>query len=183
MGAADQMLMMMLTLARKREYVTQTFYSNTTWPAPAGIIQVVSLVAKGQDGTSTYYEYTDPDVTTYTMKKLTQITYPDGSSNTFVSDSYPTTAGAAVPNSYCENARPTGERYCYSYLKETTVTPGTTHSGYNTTTGAATTAFGYTFAGGVSTAATPGSQANIATVPGSNYNFVIPTGGYVTITY
>lgn len=31
---------------------TQTFYSSTTWVAPAGVTSIITLVGKGQDGTS-----------------------------------------------------------------------------------------------------------------------------------
>lgn len=179
----SKMLLMMHALTSKREFVTQTFTTSQTWVAPGGVIQIVSLVGKGSDGSSSYYSYTDPDVTTYTMNRLGQITYPDGSTSNFVAESYPSTAGAALPSSYCENTRPTGERYCYAYLKTSQTTPGQTHSGYNNTDGTATTGFGYTFAGGVAAPATPVSLANLATTPGTGYPLVIPAGGSITITY
>ncbi len=51
------------------------------------------------------------------------------------------------------------------------------------TTGASTTAFGYTFAGGVNVPATPATFNNVAVTPGASYSIVVPSGGSVTITY
>lgn len=52
----------------------------------------------------------------------------------------------------------------------------------NGTTGANTTGFARTFEGGSGVPATPVNLSNVAVTPGS-YQLVIPTGGYITITY
>ena len=51
------------------------------------------------------------------------------------------------------------------------------------TTGASTTAFGYTFLGGTGGAATPVTYSNVAVTPLVSYSIVVPAGGSVSITY
>lgn len=51
------------------------------------------------------------------------------------------------------------------------------------TTGAAATAFGQTFPGGVGGPAASTTVNNIAITPGATYNIVVPSGGSLTITY
>lgn len=60
--------------------------------------------------------------------------------------------------------------------------------GYNyydapATTGASTTGFGKTFAGGIGGAATPATYINVAVTSGTSYTLVVPSGGSITITY
>lgn len=182
MSAAEEMLFMMLTLSRKREFVTQTFNSSETWVAPAGVIEIVSLVGKAQDGYQTYTLVTTPASTTYTMKKYLKITYSDGSSSGAQEvDSYATTAGAAVPPPYQE-IYPTQTRD-YFYTKQSQTTPESSYPVYEDVTGASTTGFGYTFPGSSGSASPPASYADIAITPGNSFQLVIPSGGYITITY
>lgn len=51
------------------------------------------------------------------------------------------------------------------------------------TTGASTTGFGFTFAGGVGGPATPVTYNNVSVTPGVSYNLVIPSGGSIVIQY
>lgn len=51
------------------------------------------------------------------------------------------------------------------------------------TTGASTTAFGLTFAGGYGGVATPATQSAVTVTPGASYSIVVGSGGSVTITY
>jgi hypothetical protein len=51
------------------------------------------------------------------------------------------------------------------------------------TTGAPTTAFGYSFPGGTGGAATPVTYNNVPVTPGASYSIVVPAGGSVSITY
>ena len=54
---------------------------------------------------------------------------------------------------------------------------------YGGSTGASSTALGYTFAGGAGGAATPVTYNNVAVTSGSSYSIVVPSGGSVTIQY
>lgn len=51
------------------------------------------------------------------------------------------------------------------------------------TTGADSTAFGNTYAGGVGGAATPVTTNNVAVTPGQTYSISVGSGGYVTFQY
>lgn len=51
------------------------------------------------------------------------------------------------------------------------------------TTGANSSALGYTFNGGVAGPATPATYNNIAVTPTTPYSIVVPSGGYVIIQY
>ena len=51
------------------------------------------------------------------------------------------------------------------------------------TTGASSTAFGYTFAGGSGGPATSVTYNNVAVTPNASYNIVVPSGGSVSIQY
>lgn len=53
----------------------------------------------------------------------------------------------------------------------------------NPTTGANSSALGYTFNGGVAGPATPATYNNIAVTPTASYSIVVPSGGYVIIQY
>lgn len=53
----------------------------------------------------------------------------------------------------------------------------------NPTTGASSSALGYTFAGGSGGPATPATYNNIPVTPTASYSIVVPSGGYVTIQY
>lgn len=53
----------------------------------------------------------------------------------------------------------------------------------NPTTGANSSALGYTFNGGVAVPATPVTYNNVAVTPGNSYSIVVPSNGYVTIQY
>lgn len=165
---------------------TVTFNANATWVAPTGVNLLSSLVGHGGPGDSEVIDgYYDPDVTTYTMYRIGQIGYPDNTaSDPFVVYSYPTTAGAAVPDYYCENQRPNGETWCFAYIKESTTAPGDYHPPETVyTTGESATGFSKTFAGGYGGLASVVTYTNVAITSGSSYTIVVPTGATIQITY
>lgn len=60
---------------------------------------------------------------------------------------------------------------------------GTYSGGTAATTGSNTTGFSKTWNGGVGIAATSTTYYNITVVPATGYPMVVPTGGYISITY
>lgn len=60
---------------------------------------------------------------------------------------------------------------------------GAYHPATSATTGASTTGFSKTFAGGVGVSATSTTYTNVAITASTGYPIVVPTGGYITITY
>jgi hypothetical protein len=70
-----------------------------------------------------------------------------------------------------------GHRVCYTFNAGTQTTPGAVITGANTT------GFGKTFAGGVGTSATQASYSNVPLTAGASYSLVVPGGGSITITY
>lgn len=51
------------------------------------------------------------------------------------------------------------------------------------TTGANSSALGYTFVGGAGVPATPVVYSNVSVTPSTSYSIVVPSGGYVVIQY
>lgn len=177
---------LLLFFGHKLEQQTVTFNTNTTWPAPSGVNLLVTVSGHGADGTTTTIDgYYDPDVTTYELVKIGQISYPDNTaSDPFEVSRDPATATSTIPASYCENQRPNGETWCYGYVKESTTTPGAYHPPHDEyTTGASATGFGKTFAGGYGGAASTVTYNNVAVTPGTSYTIVVPSSATIQITY
>jgi len=60
---------------------------------------------------------------------------------------------------------------------------GAFHSGVSATTGASTTGFSKTFSGGVGVEAATTTYHNVTITASTGYPIVVPSGGYITITY
>lgn len=178
---------MMALAASRREPVTLTFTSSATWTAPVSTSMLVSLVGKGQDGTPA----SGDSSTTYYLVTLATTFYNRRDGGVDVGETSEvsreeTTAGAPVPPTNTQGPFATDDDPVYSsfsiqyqYVKESETVDTTVPA----TTGANTTGFGKTFAGGAGVAAVAATYANVAVTPGAPYSLTIPSGGYITITY
>jgi hypothetical protein len=160
---------------RRRQQVTETFTSNTTWKAPVTTSRIEKASGNGAAGTpgtpptpvqKTDYQYTffyknggGADFQTVTVDG-----WPNGS--TYYCDPY-------TPYD-----NPTYQAYQVCYKPRTEYVGGT-----DPTNGAAATAFGKSFPGGAGGPATVTTFSNIAITPGASYDIVVPAGGSVAITY
>lgn len=169
---------MLAVIMKNRLLVTETFASSRTWVAPLTTSKIESMTGEGADGTTT----TDYYIESYVYYQYRR----DGGPVLYTSDPEYTgrsvsTAGAVAPDGFCL-AYESGEwgilgnerATCYTFNKT-----GETIS----TTGASTTGFGQTFAGGIGVTATPSTVTNVTITAGASYSLVIPSGGSLSITY
>lgn len=166
---------LLLAVFGVRQKVTETITSSRTWVAPARTTMLVSLAGRGQDGTP--YVPGQSGYDTYS----TATYYPPNNGTpqqgplTFVGTTY----GASPPNPYCtgvQNQDGSRNETCYSYIEFDLSKPKTI--------GANTTGFNKTFAGGDGVpAVAPAPYTNVPVTPNAPYNLVVPSGGYLTLTY
>lgn len=196
-----------------REITTVTFTSNGTWIAPSSVSAVASLTGKGQDGAAGYWtgssfdvsyvERTAPvGISSTTIEGRAQAEWdkfptshdPNGSTvnwdlwyyyanNTF---QYPYSALVRLASGQTKTK--TGNGWGSSYTTPITgpdkdYNVGNMEEYIGPTTGANSSALGYTFNGGVGVPATPATYTNVAVTPTASYSIVVPSGGYVIIQY
>lgn len=207
---------------------TVTFTSSQTWTCPTGVVTLLTVVGKGQDGTpatsggygpSTHHTQTVATITYYDSNggALKPRFWSWGSSQSDISairdqinvggsgsytsydieqynDGYfkytvTTTWTDAIPSSAYTTLSPgwktsggvvVGD---YGYFTVDWDELGPVTAGAPATTGADTTGFSKTFSGGVGVAATSTTYTNITVVPSTGYPVVVPSGGYISITY
>lgn len=181
-------LMMLVNGSAKA--VTETFTSNRTWTAPAGVTKIDTVLGKGAAGspasTSTVTHYYH-DEYAYDVYHHRDGTFTDTSNDkTLVSETEVASGSTPLPSSHQSQHFDTPDDpdtdwfyVQYVYFRSQTSTTETDPA----TTGASTTAFGKTFPGGAGGPATPASYSNVAVVPGQSYAMTIPSGGSITITY
>lgn len=155
------------------------FTANATFVAPTTTSSLATLTGQGAAGTPAS-SYDQP-----TWQQVVNTTYQKRAGGTDETNSFGSINDGAPPRAnYCDafvstpdNLTYSGYTTCYYYLvnSRTVTIPATT--------GASTTAFGKTFAGGTGGAATPVTYNNVALTPGQSYGLVVPTGGSVSITY
>lgn len=165
---------LMLLAFGVRQKVVETITSSRTWIAPAKTTALVTLAGIGQDGTP--YVEGQQGYDTYS----TDVYYPPNNGApqygplTFVSTTY----DATPPGGYCtgtQNQDGSRNETCYSFVIFDTSQPATT--------GANTTGFDKTFAGGAGVPAVPATYSNVPVTPNASYSLVVPTGGSLTLTY
>lgn len=160
--------------------VSETFTTNTTWPAPMTTNSLETLVGKGGSGTAA-----DPGVAVYDRhKRIFKQRRDDGTVEEFDGGWTYGYGIGSPPADYCDALVSTpgdptysASQTCYDFAD------GGIAGQQDPTTGAATTAFGKSFPGGVGGQATPVTYNNVAVTPGNPYSLVIPGGGSITITY
>lgn len=191
---------------------TVTFNANTTFPMPAGVSVLASVVGHGAAGAPA-----GTQATTTTVTRVTYHTSGTAGSGGAQWDSYQGLAGAVASDltasgsasfiGYTADVYPDETNTLSTFSGTISGAVGTavaiqssgwrdsghistsgTDSVYysrmvDATTGASATGFGKTFAGGTGGAATVGSYSNVAVTPGSNYDVVVPAGATVQITY
>lgn len=173
-------LLLLAMFGRKPVFTTVTFNSNTTWVAPSGVVLLPSVIGHGVNGT--------PDTSYSNEYYYTH----------FITRFYRRSDGGAEDVDGGTSG-PTYGTTPADYLGPFVATPGSTvYSGYNQireytqgfdtggspgTTGADATGFGFTFPGGVQTAATTFTYNNVSVTSGSSYPVVVPSGATIQITF
>jgi hypothetical protein len=170
----------------------RTFTSSTNWVAPLSTEVVLTLKGKGGVGYRGYtYTVGYTLVETTTTKKFTE---PPPSIYMYVISSHeqrtPATANSYVPGTSgyswytsspdgltVEQSQPLYRYTQTSYYKEEETERVPSHYGGDAS------AFGYTYAGTYGETPVTGSATNVKVVPGRSYPIVVPSGGFVTITY
>lgn len=162
-------------------YVTSCRYQGGTGGTYSGTIYWSSIqgngkanadkINTGSDGDITRIEYTQYD-TTYSQN-IVKIHFTNpvpGSAYFYYSDGWKTSNTPVVPGDYA---------FEYVAWQEY----GSYHPGSPATTGASATGFGKTFPGGVGSPATEVVYNDVAVTPGGTYSLVVPSGGYIKISY
>lgn len=207
---------------------TVTFTTTQNWTCPAGVVTLLTVVGKGQDGTPAtaggYGPVTHRTATvavvqgldgligsvkthfwswgasqsdisairdqinvggsgSYTSYSITQYTddYTKTTVTTTWTNSVPGSAATSVSAGW-KTAAPVAVDD-YGVLTATWDERGTYSAGTAATTGSNATGFSKTWNGGVGVAATSTTYYTITVVPATSYPVVVPTGGYISITY
>lgn len=162
--------------ARRKQIITRTFTSNTTFVMPTGVTILTVASGKGAAGSPGNPGTTEK----YTRIVNTQYRR-DGGTDVQTGNVSGWPYGSAQ---YCENVYYTPEQSTVYYGVQTCYYPSTrTVGGSSPTTGASASAFGKTFPGGTGGAATTTTYPNVAVNPGTSYSVIVPSGGLITITY
>lgn len=165
------MLEMLLMVQGGRKKFTQAMPAgSSTYTVQDGVTR---LDIEGQGGAGNPEVAPDPF---YDYTYVTTIHHPDGSTTT-------ETGGGSgppgyAPDDYCEggmNSDGTTYETCYTFLQYGEGSPATT--------GADTTGFGVSFAGGTGGPAAPSISSNVAVNANQAYPIFVATGGSMTITY
>lgn len=207
---------------------TVTFTTSQTWTCPIGVVTLLTVVGKGQDGTPATGGGYGPNVVhsavvaTITGHEGTiggggfgqwnwsasqsDISSITNAINIGGSGSYSATSIDQYENKFSSYTSTTSWTGALTGSAYTVLSPGWTTSGLvqasdygfftvywesqgtysggtSATTGSDTTGFSKTFSGGVSIPATSTTYTNITVIPATGYPLVIPTGGYISITY
>lgn len=207
---------------------TVTFTTTQNWTCPAGVVTLLTVVGKGQNGTPATAGGYGPN--THRSASIAVIQYfnsngfalkprfwswgssqsdisairdqinvgGSGSYTSYSIDQYndgyykftvTTTWTNSVPGSALTSTSAgwktsgivsVGD---YGELTATWDELGAYSGGTAATTGSNTTGFSKTWNGGVGVAATSTTYYNITVVPATSYPLVVPTGGYISITY
>jgi hypothetical protein len=170
---------------------TQTFTANATFTVPIAV-GVINITGKGQNGIAGTPEYDDPPITKYRQFTLKTYTYArrDGGDPYITqtvtygatSDS-PGETTQTVENATIASGTYSAVTVVTVVLYEPISVPGAHHPAEAPTTGAAASGFGKTFPGGVGTNAATITYNNAPVTRGATYNIVVPSGGFITITY
>jgi hypothetical protein len=203
---------MLALITGSRRLVTQTFTSNTTFTVPYGVSRV-NLSGKGQDGAAAVFASQTLDLFFCSLVSSSggvpisaasagsfganQATLFDGAgvrtvnytSRNYQIDSSDLTAYYDTAISVIVSG--TGSASISTTSGNLTQANSSTNYGRYTiavqqspaSTGADTTAFGKTFAGGVAGPATPASFTDVAVTENTAYPIVVPAGGSLTISY
>lgn len=196
-------------------YITESFTTNTTWVAPAGVTELVFVTGKGQDvipsqvvdahrnvvyfnknntfGTSVAQAFAQTEfnklaglsssvfavqtnsVRSYKADGTIVTNSTGGSSLVRKANGGPIKVGAGWTASVSEGV-PAPSSYTFRIEGIQTQTPEQT--------GGASTAFGYTFAGGdVGVPAVAATHNLVPVIGGQSYDIVVPEGGQVDIAY
>lgn len=207
---------------------TVTFTTSQTWTCPAGVVTLLTVVGKGQDGAAAVaagYGPTTPHTATvavvqgldgtigsvkthfwswgssqsdisairdqinvggsgsYTSYSITQYTDDYTKITETTTWTNPVPGSAATSTSAGWRTGGTVVVDDYGVLTATWDELGAYSGGTAATTGSNTTGFSKTWNGGVGVAATSTTYTNITVVPATGYPVVVPTGGYISITY
>ena len=184
-------LLLALFGSRPKVLQTVTFSANATWPCPADVSLLNSVVGHGVNGTAGTADVITPGAK---LSLIDQFLIAKPGFTDFHAHSEGTWSGDVKPeNTYVRTyIGDTSTVYDYndvyhSYVQGAdTVTPGSPGS-----TGADATGFGKIFPGGTPSAPTAAttsypntSSPNPITVtPSSSYTVVVPAGAVVQITY
>jgi flagellar capping protein FliD len=207
---------------------TITFLTSQTWTCPAGVVTLLTVVGKGQDGTpatgggygpATHHTAevavvqgvsdtlgsarlrfwswgaSQSDISairdqinvggsgSYTSYSIDQYT------DDYLKSTVTTTWTGAIPGSAATSVsarwKTSGNVVTtdFGVLTATWDELGTYSGGTAATTGSNTTGFSKTWNGGVGVGAVSTTYTNITVVPATGYPVVVPTGGYISITY
>lgn len=206
-------MMALALLGGSRVVVTQTFTTNTSWVAPAGVTSILTLTGNGVAGTpggpqpgsilvaNVSYQTSGtgaggPANTWSNMQGLVNnaistlnsggsgsvstallLKYANGTEDLFPSS---TSYGGAI-------AGTASASYGGGWQSSGAITSsGTASANFlvntSSTTGASTSAFGFTFPGGTGGPATPVTYTNVVVTPGTSYP-INAAGGSITIAY
>jgi hypothetical protein len=176
-----------------KKLITETIMTSGNWAAPIGVGMLPSLVGRGGSGTP-YEPARDAVPGPMTKFKLIQNRYRriDGGPDDV--EVYITRGDNAWPGTTPPDATVEVAPFFDGTHDQITQLIAYGSEPYPEilipampeepeTTGPDTTGFGRSFAGGVGGIATPATFNDVIVTPGQSYALVVPTGGYITITY
>lgn len=154
---------------RRSELIEMVFTVSQVWRVPVGVTLLATLIGCG--GTGSPGGAWEGDHTHYSITRYYDLgVYRRQDSLTDVySDS------GHAPGNYCDPMEPiaavdaTHKQTCHYFFDNTT----------DATTGASTTGFNKTFAGGNGGLATPIEYLKVSVSPNSDVTLIIPSGGYI----